>query len=63
MGAHVVRTTESWMANDVAKEGDESSALRRVRVPCSMRNFWPMEETSFHLLSKKSYLGRHCFCQ
>ena len=39
------------MANDVAKEGDESSALHRVRVLCSMRNFRPMEETSFHFLS------------
>ena len=34
------------MANDVAKEGDESSALRRVRVPGYMKNFRPMEETS-----------------
>ena len=39
------------MANDVAKEGDGSSALRRVRVP-SMKNFRPMEETSSHLFSK-----------
>ena len=54
--AHVVSRVEWWMANDVAKEGDESLALVHEEIPANGRNIisCPFNKINF---------GRHCLCR